>query len=103
MYVDELKKVGEQYHVLAAIMNLGNAYGPVDKTDPSKGACQITMDGKSGARLLRDVKADVLVPMHYESWGHFTQFGKELRRDFEEEGILDKVCWLTPGKPVSVL
>ncbi|PKX89839.1 MBL fold metallo-hydrolase [Aspergillus novofumigatus IBT 16806] len=103
VYIDELKKVGEQYHVLAAIMNLGNAYGPVDKTDPSKGACQITMDGKSGARLFRDVKADVLVPMHYESWGHFTQFGKELRKDLEEEGIIDKVCWLTPGKPVSVL
>jgi L-ascorbate metabolism protein UlaG (beta-lactamase superfamily) len=103
VYIDELKKIGEQYHVLAAIMNLGNAYGPKDKTDPSKGACQITMDGKSAARLFREIKADVLVPMHYESWGHFTQFGKELREDFEEEGIADKVCWLTPGKVVSVL
>jgi L-ascorbate metabolism protein UlaG (beta-lactamase superfamily) len=103
VYIEELKKVGEQYHVLAAIMNLGNAYGPVDKCDLSKGVCQITMDGKSAAKLFRDVKADVLVPMHYESWGHFTQFGKELRKDFEDEGIIDKVCWLTPGKAVSVL
>ncbi|KAG2007718.1 hypothetical protein GB937_008368 [Aspergillus fischeri] len=60
------------------------------------------MDGKQGAHLFRTIKADYLVPMHYESWGHFVQFGKDLVKVFEEEGIMDKVRWLSPGKSVKV-
>ena len=58
--------------------------------------------GKDGARLFRALKADKLVPMHYESWGHFTQFGEELKQVFEEEGISEKVCWLKGGEAVSI-
>jgi L-ascorbate metabolism protein UlaG (beta-lactamase superfamily) len=64
---------------------------------------QITMGGKDGATLFRAIKADVLVPMHYESWGHFTQFGAELRQAFEDEGISDKICWLKGGENITVL
>ncbi|PBL01924.1 Metallo-hydrolase/oxidoreductase [Armillaria gallica] len=67
------------------------------------GQLQITMDGKQAARLFREIKADILVPMHYESRGHFTQNGKELAKAFEEEGIQDTVCWLTPGVSKKVL
>jgi L-ascorbate metabolism protein UlaG (beta-lactamase superfamily) len=85
------------------VLNLGNAHVPVKLEEPNGPLMQITMDGKSAARLFREIKADVLVPMHYESWGHFTQFGKELAEDFESEGVMDKVCWLKPGEAVSVL
>lgn len=59
-------------------MNLDNAYGPKDKADPSKRVQQITIDGKLATRLFCNVKANILIPMYYESWGYFTQFGKEL-------------------------
>lgn len=98
VYIDELKKIPEKWHVVAAVMNLGNAHAPLPE-----GPLQITMDGKQAATLFRDLKADVLVPMHYESWGHFTQFGEELRQVFEDEGVMDKVCWLIPGKEKKVL
>ncbi|KAB8236468.1 hypothetical protein ETB97_005418 [Aspergillus alliaceus] len=103
VYVEELKQMANQYHVCAAVFNLGNAHAPSNVEDPNSPLIQITMDGKQAAKLFREIKADVLVPMHYESWHHFTQFGKELREVFEAEGINDKVCWLKPGKPVSVL
>ena len=41
--------------------------------------------------------------MHYEAWGHFTQFGEELRQVFKDEGIAEEVCWLVGGKAVKVL
>ncbi|KAL4813587.1 hypothetical protein BDW67DRAFT_177724 [Aspergillus spinulosporus] len=63
----------------------------------------ITMDGKQAAKLFRDIKADYLAPMHYESWHHFTQFGENLHQVFREEGIHEQVCWLEPGRPVTVL
>jgi L-ascorbate metabolism protein UlaG (beta-lactamase superfamily) len=60
------------------------------------------MDGRQAARLFRDIKADVLVPMHYESWDHFTQHEEELKTEFEEEGILSNVRWLKPGMSVQI-
>ncbi|KAB8078736.1 Zn-dependent hydrolases of the beta-lactamase protein [Aspergillus leporis] len=103
VYVEDLKKMADEYHICAAVFNLGNAHIPVNLEEPNGPLMQITMDGRQAAKLFRDIKADVLVPMHYESWHHFTQFGEELRHVFEKEGISDKVCWLKPGEPVSVL
>lgn len=102
VYIEELKEIGNRYHIKVAVMNLGNAHAP-NFADLSAPPIQITMDGKSATRLFREIKADVLVPMHYESWGHFTQFGAELRQVFEEEGISDKICWLKGGEKISVL
>lgn len=98
VFLHELPRVAQNYHICAAVMNLGNAHVPTPD-----GPAQITMSGKDGARLFRELKADVLVPMHYESWKHFTQFGTELRQSFEDEGISDKICWLKGGEKVSVL
>ncbi|KAJ4359620.1 uncharacterized protein N0V89_000175 [Didymosphaeria variabile] len=104
VYLKELKQIGDRFHICAAILNLGNAHVPENYEEPeSGGAYQVTMDGKQAALLSRDIKADVIVPMHYESWGHFTQFGDELRQAFEAEGVSDKVCWLKLGKEVQVL
>ncbi|KAE8386471.1 hypothetical protein ETB97_007987 [Aspergillus alliaceus] len=98
VYIDELAQIPEKFHIVAAVMNLGSAVAALPD-----GPCQITMDGKQGACLFRTIKADRLVPMHYESWGHFTQYGKELVKVFEEEGISEKVRWLTPGQSVKIL
>ncbi|KAJ6114601.1 Zn-dependent hydrolases of the beta-lactamase protein [Penicillium sp. IBT 16267x] len=98
VYFDELAKITEKYHVVVAVMNLGSAHVALPD-----GMMQITMDGKQAAQLFRAIKADYLVPMHYESWGHFRQLGKDLVKEFEEEGISEKVRWLTPGKSVKIL
>ncbi|KAB2575784.1 N-acyl-phosphatidylethanolamine-hydrolyzing phospholipase D [Lasiodiplodia theobromae] len=98
VYFPELREIRNKFHVTAAVLNLGSAH--VDL--PDVGRTQITMDGKQGAQAVRELGADFLVPMHYDSWHHFTQHGDELRKAFEEEGVLDKVCWLVPGKPVKI-
>ncbi|KAH7010277.1 putative Zn-dependent hydrolases of the beta-lactamase protein [Ilyonectria destructans] len=95
VYMDELARIGDMFNTTIAMFNIGNAFA-ILPTDP----LQITMDGKQATQLFRDIKADVLVPMHYESWGHFTQFGAELAKAFEEEGVSDQVRWLVPGKLV---
>lgn len=99
VYVEELAKtIPEKWRVVAAIFNLGNAQGP-----GPDGPIQITMDGKSAARLFRELGAEVLIPMHYESWSHFAQLSAELKAVFENEGLKDKVCWLVPGKKTTVI
>ncbi|PPJ52431.1 hypothetical protein CBER1_11002 [Cercospora berteroae] len=103
VYIPELKRIAKEYHVCAAIMNLGNAHVPSDVADLASEVVNITMDGKSAARLFRDIGADVLVPMHYEAWEHFTEGSEGLREAFKEEGIADKVKWLQGGKSVAIL
>ncbi|KAK8156108.1 hypothetical protein IWX90DRAFT_486896 [Phyllosticta citrichinensis] len=101
VWIPELAEIRNKYHVLAAVLNLGGAHAPhvLDMEGPE---INITMDGKQGARALREIGADVLVPMHFAEWGHFKQHGKELREAFEAEGIMDKVRWLTRGRPVRI-
>lgn len=41
--------------------------------------------------------------MHYESWGHFTQFGAELKEVFKQEGLEESVSWLEPGVEKKIL
>jgi L-ascorbate metabolism protein UlaG (beta-lactamase superfamily) len=69
---------------------------------PGEVDLQVTMDGRQAARLFREVKVDVLVPMHYESRGHFREGGEELRRVFEEERVSASVCWLKPGESMVI-
>ncbi|KAK7177437.1 hypothetical protein PSPO01_16516 [Paraphaeosphaeria sporulosa] len=106
VYIEELAKISEKYHIAVALMNLGKAtfYNVTRECLPSETGefLQITMDGRQAARLFREIKADILVPMHYESWDHFTQHEEELSKEFEDEGVLSKVRWLKPGKAVHI-
>jgi L-ascorbate metabolism protein UlaG (beta-lactamase superfamily) len=94
VYFEELLRMKDMFHISVALYNLGAAMGPVG---PGGSMLQITMGGEQGARLFKETGADVLVPMHYMSWKHFTQFDEGLKREFEQAGVLDKVCWLEPG------
>lgn len=98
IYLEELKEMRKKFHIAVAILHLGAAYVPLPD-----GPLMITMDGKQAAKLMREIGADIMVPIHYESWTHFTQFGEELVKVFKEEGVHDKVCWLTPGVPKRVI
>jgi L-ascorbate metabolism protein UlaG (beta-lactamase superfamily) len=100
VYFPELVRMRDRFHVSVALYNLGCAYTHVG---PDGERLQITMGGEQGARLFRETGADVLVPMHYMSWKHFTEFDEGLRDELEKGGVLDKVRWLEPGVPVRII
>lgn len=60
------------------------------------GKLQITMDGKQASQLCKDLDVDVLVTIHYQGWRLYTQNKDDSIREFEDECIMEKVCWL-PG------
>ncbi|KAG7292046.1 hypothetical protein NEMBOFW57_002077 [Staphylotrichum longicolle] len=92
IYLPELAKMKEQYHISVALLNIGKATAPLPT-----GPMQITMDGAQAARLFKEIGADVLVPMHFESWGHFAEKREALAEALQREGVMDKVLWLEPG------
>ncbi|KAK1707134.1 uncharacterized protein BDZ83DRAFT_724631 [Colletotrichum acutatum] len=97
VYLEEIPKLLEKYHVSVAILNVDAI--EVAISDPP---LLVTMDGKQAARLFREIRADVLVPMHYESWAHFAENGDQLRAVFEQEGISGQVRWLEPGAKTKI-
>jgi L-ascorbate metabolism protein UlaG (beta-lactamase superfamily) len=98
----DLLKMNDRWHVVSAILNLGNARVSIDPSKPEE-KLQITMGGKDGARLVKELDAETLIPMHYQSWGHFTEGEEDLVKIFKEEGVEDRVRWLTPsGKSVKI-
>ncbi|OJZ85402.1 hypothetical protein ASPFODRAFT_208547 [Aspergillus luchuensis CBS 106.47] len=97
VYIDELKEIGKKWHITAAILNLGKATFHFPN-----GAIQITMDGEQAVQLTRDIGADFMIPIHFESWKHFTEDRKDLEKIFKENGFMDKVVWTTPGVPKVV-
>lgn len=81
-----------------ALLNIGKATAPLPTGDLA-----ITMDGVNAARLFKEIGADLLVPMHFESWGHFAEKREDLEKALEKEGVMDKVLWLEPGVRTNVV
>jgi L-ascorbate metabolism protein UlaG (beta-lactamase superfamily) len=53
--------------------------------------------------LFRDIGADILVPMHFESWAHFTENKEALEKELEREGVMDRVVFLEPGVRTKIV
>ncbi|KAH6854661.1 beta-lactamase superfamily domain-containing protein [Chaetomium sp. MPI-CAGE-AT-0009] len=98
IYLPELAKMKERFHISVALLNIGKATAPLPT-----GPLAITMDGADAAKLFKELEADVLVPMHFESWGHFTEKREELAASLEKEGVMDKVLWLEPGVKKTIV
>jgi L-ascorbate metabolism protein UlaG (beta-lactamase superfamily) len=95
---DELKKIRQEYHTVVVLANMGQAMAP-------KGGSplQITLNGNDAVRMTQILDAEVPVPMHYESWTHFTEGAEPLGRALKGGGIIDKVKWLVPGDEQQIV
>lgn len=98
VWIDELAQIKNKWHVSIPVLNLGNAL-----FEHPNGVLQITFDGKQAAHLMRVLNVDRMVPIHFESWEHFTEHQADLAVIFDEEKVSHKVCWLTPGEETPVV
>ncbi|KAL7765776.1 hypothetical protein ACKLNR_003692 [Fusarium oxysporum f. sp. zingiberi] len=67
------------------------------------GRQNITMGDEDAVRMMEILGADIIFPMHFESWTHFTQDRKALEEAFTSGGLEDKIKWLSSGKEVNVI
>lgn len=98
IYLPELAKMREQFHISVALLNIGKALAPIGE-EP----LQITLSGADAAKLFREIGADVFVPMHFESWTHFSENKVTLASELEKAGVSGKVLWLEPGVKTRVV
>jgi len=90
----ELLQIKDKWHVVVAILNLGNAMA---------GDLQITMSGHDAAILCQDLGVEYICPIHFEGWRHFTEHGEDLKKSLVGEGIAERVRWLKLGEAVQVV
>jgi L-ascorbate metabolism protein UlaG (beta-lactamase superfamily) len=98
VYMPELAQISKKWHIKVAFLNLGAATIPFPT-----GPLIITMDGQQAARLAQEIGAEIIVPLHFESWNHFAEKGEALSKTLAKGGIAEKVCWLTPGVAKTVI
>ncbi|CCO34935.1 N-acyl-phosphatidylethanolamine-hydrolyzing phospholipase D, mitochondrial Short=NAPE-PLD [Rhizoctonia solani AG-1 IB] len=98
IYIEELAQMRKKFHIVLAVINLGGATAPTPD-----GPVPITLDGKSAVKLVQDIGAEVVVPIHYDSWKHFNEPSTESSKIFVEAGLKDKVIWLEPGVVKNIL
>jgi L-ascorbate metabolism protein UlaG (beta-lactamase superfamily) len=61
VYLEELSKIKDIFHIRAAIFNMSDAHANINESD-----VQITMNSSDVARFFKAVKADILAPMHFD-------------------------------------
>ncbi|KAL3671446.1 hypothetical protein V7S43_003368 [Phytophthora oleae] len=100
VHIPELAtELPKKYHIVVALMNLDKAIAPLPT-----GPIQITMGGVQAAQLTRDIGAEKMVPLHFESWKHFTESGDDVRAELAVDPVVkDKVVWVVPGEKTTVV
>ncbi|KAG7385026.1 hypothetical protein PHYBOEH_009193 [Phytophthora boehmeriae] len=93
------EELPKKFHTVLALMNLGKA-----TVDMPTGLLQITMDGQQAAQLTREIGAEIMVPLHYESWKHFKQDVAGAREELAADAELTaKVVWVIPGEKTAIV
>jgi L-ascorbate metabolism protein UlaG (beta-lactamase superfamily) len=53
----------------------------------------LVLDSAQSAEAARVLRARRVVPVHYDSWAHFTEGADELAAAFSEAGLTDLLDW----------
>uniref|UniRef100_M4B3X8 Uncharacterized protein n=1 Tax=Hyaloperonospora arabidopsidis (strain Emoy2) TaxID=559515 RepID=M4B3X8_HYAAE len=100
VHIPELAdRLPKKYHIVVALLNLGKAIFSVPG-----GQLQITMGAEQAAKLTSDIGAEKMVPLHYESWKHFTESDDDVHSALSADAaVKDKVIWVVPGKKTTIV
>ncbi|MFE6407741.1 MBL fold metallo-hydrolase [Streptomyces sp. NPDC057837] len=87
---------------LDAVRDIAARFGPVDTAVLFAGAPRfpvlfenrvIVLDSAMAAEAARILGARRVVPVHYDSWAHFTEGREELQAAFAAAGLADRLDW----------
>jgi L-ascorbate metabolism protein UlaG (beta-lactamase superfamily) len=94
---------------LGATEQIAERFGPIDVALLFAGAARttlfdgalLTLDSAQTAEAARILGARRAVPVHFNSWKHFSEGETELRAAFDRAGLTDRLALLAPGESVA--
>ncbi len=96
VWYDDLLEVQKRFSVKVAILNMGAAR--VKEVGPA----HLTFTGEEGAAFAKAFEGAVIIPLHFEGWGHFSECRDEIDRAFAGAGLQARLRWLKPGVPTRI-
>jgi L-ascorbate metabolism protein UlaG (beta-lactamase superfamily) len=66
------------------------------------GEAYLTLTSAQAAAAARILAARQVVPVHFNSWRHFTEGGDDLQRELKEAGLADRLVLLAPGEDATI-
>lgn len=75
-------------------LNLGRVGGP--------GEPHFTMGAEEAIQLCELIGFEIVVPLHYEDWTHFSEDRQQAARFFESRELGKKVHWLNRGVATTI-
>jgi L-ascorbate metabolism protein UlaG (beta-lactamase superfamily) len=92
---------------LDRVRQIADRFGPVDTAILFAGAVRadflddalLTLDSAQAAEAALILGARQIVPVHYNSWAHFTEGRERLSDAFDKAGLTDRVQWQSPSAP----
>jgi L-ascorbate metabolism protein UlaG (beta-lactamase superfamily) len=93
-----VRAVADRLRVDTAILHLGGVRFPIT------GPARYTMSARDAIELCRVVRPRVVIPLHYEGWGHFREGRDAIERELANapEDIRRSVRWLPIGSPETL-
>lgn len=99
LMVNDLKEIPKHYpdHPIdLMLVHLGGTTVPSPKMSPL--AVMVTMDAKQGIELLRLIKPDVTIPIHYDDYEVFASPLEDFQKLVQQEGLGGGVVYLDRGE-----
>jgi L-ascorbate metabolism protein UlaG (beta-lactamase superfamily) len=95
---------------LGVVRAVGERAGPVDVAILFAGAARtallgnayLTLTSAQAAEAARILGATQVVPLHFDSWAHFTEGGDQLLAAFAQAGLADRLILLAPGQSATI-
>src|ERR1700733_6949106 len=95
---------------LGVVRAVGERFGSVDVAILFAGAARtallgnayLTLTSAQAAEAARILGATQVVPLHFDSWAHFTEGGDQLLAAFAQAGLADRLILLAPGQNAAI-
>lgn len=95
LLVDELKEIPRRYagqNIDLMLIHLGGTTVPSPALLPM--AVMVTMDATQGLELVRLIKPDLTIPIHYDDYDVFASPLEDFKKAMERAGLGGKVVYL---------
>jgi L-ascorbate metabolism protein UlaG (beta-lactamase superfamily) len=99
LLVSDLAQIPEHYThagkpIDLMLIHLGGTTIP----GPSMPLLMVTMDAKQGVELVKLIRPDLTIPVHYDDYDVFLSPLEDFRKEVEEAGLKEKVVYLDRGE-----
>jgi L-ascorbate metabolism protein UlaG (beta-lactamase superfamily) len=97
--VDVVRSIVAQHGPFdAVVLFIGGAQVP-----EAWGDAHLTLTAQTAVQAARELGDAPIAPIHQDGWAHFTSSAEDVRREFADAGLTDRLRPVAPGEQISLV